>query len=351
MTTVIMQIFNITKAATAAAELFETIDRTSTIDPMSTSGLQPDDCVGNIELQDVVFAYPSRPDSQVLNGLSLSIPAKKTTALVGASGSGKSTIVALLERWYDQKAGTITLDGRNIRDLNLRYLRTKIRLVQQEPVLFSGTVFDNVAYGLLGTKHENAIAEKKLQLVQDACKDAFAHEFVEQLPEQYFTQIGERARMLSGGKLTSQLMTNMIQLLIRGLQVRSKESPSQGVSSPTLRFFSWMRRRVPWTLGLRPSYSKLWTTSAPIEPQSLLLTSFPQSKKPTTLLLCRRVLSLSKVLTTNCSLAGVPTQNSFGRRTWSEHLESMQAKRVNFIMKTWLKKMISTSAGWHSSAR
>jgi ATP-binding cassette subfamily B (MDR/TAP) protein 1 len=201
MTTVIMQIFNITKAATSAIELFQTIDRTSLIDPMATSGLQPEQCTGNIELKDVEFSYPSRPDSQVLNRLSLSIPAGKTTALVGASGSGKSTVVALLERWYDQTSGSITLDGQNIRDLNLRYLRTKIRLVQQEPVLFSGTVFDNVAYGLLGTRYENATAEKKLQLVQDACKDAFAHEFVEQLPEQYFTQIGERAKMISGGKV------------------------------------------------------------------------------------------------------------------------------------------------------
>lgn len=202
MTTVIMQIFNITKAATSAVELFQTIDRTSLIDPMSTFGLKPEQCVGNIELRDVSFSYPSRSETQVLNGLSLSIPARKTTALVGASGSGKSTVVALLERWYDQTAGSITLDGQSIRDLNLRYLRTKIRLVQQEPVLFSGTVFENVAYGLLGTEHENATAEKKLQLVQDACKDAFAHEFVELLPEQYFTQIGERARMLSGGKST-----------------------------------------------------------------------------------------------------------------------------------------------------
>jgi ATP-binding cassette subfamily B (MDR/TAP) protein 1 len=204
MTTVILQIFNITKAATAAVELFDTIDRTSKIDPMSTSGLQPDQCTGNIELRDVSFTYPSRPDSKVLDNISVSIPAGKTTALVGASGAGKSSVVALLERWYDQTAGSITLDGQNIQDLNLRYLRTKIRLVQQEPVLFSGTVFDNVAYGLLGTEHENASAEKKLQLVQDACKDAFAHEFVEQLPEQYLTQIGERARMLSGGKSVSQ---------------------------------------------------------------------------------------------------------------------------------------------------
>lgn len=200
MTTVIMQLFNITKAATAADELFHTIDRKSPIDPMSTTGMIPEHCVGDIELRDVEFAYPSRPDTQVLAGLSLSIPARKTTALVGASGSGKSTVVALLERWYDQAAGSITLDGMETRDLNLRYLRTKIRLVQQEPVLFSGTVFDNVAHGLLGTEHESASPEKKLQLVQNACKDAFAHEFVEQLPEQYFTQIGERARMLSGGK-------------------------------------------------------------------------------------------------------------------------------------------------------
>lgn len=203
MTTVIFQIFNITKAATAADELFTTIDKQSAIDPMSSAGLQPEHCNGDIELQNVHFAYPSRPDSQVLDGLSLSIPARKTTALVGASGSGKSTIVALLERWYDQAAGSITLDGINIHELSLRYLRTKVRLVQQEPVLFSGTVFDNVVYGLLGTENENASEEKKLQLVKDACKDAFAHEFIEQLPEQYYTKIGERARMLSGGEYLS----------------------------------------------------------------------------------------------------------------------------------------------------
>lgn len=200
MTTVIMQVFNITKAATAAIELFQTIDRVSSIDPMSPSGLKPDQCTGDIELSDVAFSYPSRPDSQVLRGLTLSVPAKKTTALVGASGSGKSTIVALLERFYDFSAGSIKLDGQNICDLNIGYLRTKIRLVSQEPILFSGTVFDNVAYGLLGTEHEDASPEKKLQLVQEACKDAFAHDFVDQLPEKYFTQIGERARMLSGGE-------------------------------------------------------------------------------------------------------------------------------------------------------
>ena len=188
------------RAASAAIDLFELMDRKSRIDSLDPFGIEPAALIGEVELESVRFNYPMRPDTMVLRDFSLKIPAGKVTALVGPSGSGKSTIIGLLERWYDQTGGSITLDGHNIRDLNLRYLRTKIRLVQQEPVLFSGTVFDNVAYGLLGTEHEDASAEKKLQLVQDACKDAFAHEFVEQLPEGYFTQIGERARMLSGGK-------------------------------------------------------------------------------------------------------------------------------------------------------
>jgi len=279
MTTVIIQIFNITKAATSAVELFQTIDRTSHIDPMSTSGLKPEQCTGNIELKDVSFWYPSRPDSQVLKGLSLSVPAKKTTALVGASGSGKSTIVALLERWYDQSSGSITLDGENISDLNLRYLRTKIRLVQQEPVLFSGTIYDNVAYGLLGTEHENATAGKKLELVQDACKDAYAHEFVEQLPEQYFTQIGERARMLSGGNSMNSSPRPMNQLLTTLIQVRSRESRSRGASSPTRQSYCSTKQPAPWTLGPRRLCNKRSTMSALTVRQSLSPTNSPLSRK------------------------------------------------------------------------
>jgi ATP-binding cassette, subfamily B (MDR/TAP), member 1 len=136
----------------------------------------------------------------VLHGLTLDIPSGKKTALVGSSGSGKSTIIGLLERWYDPAAGLITLDGVNLRDLNVRWLRTRIRLVQQEPILFSGTVFDNVAYGLVGTEYEHGPQDTKVKLVEDACKEAFAHGFIEQLPQRYFTQVGERARMLSGGQ-------------------------------------------------------------------------------------------------------------------------------------------------------
>ncbi|PKX96023.1 ABC transporter ATP-binding protein [Aspergillus novofumigatus IBT 16806] len=200
LTQVAPQIITITKAAAAADELFRVIDKQSAIDSLSTAGLTPEKCVGEIEIKALEFAYPSRPDTQVLNGLNLSVPAGKTTALVGASGSGKSTIVGLLERWYDPAAGAILLDGVEIQKLNIAWLRTQIRLVQQEPVLFSGTIFDNVAFGLEGTPYAEAPYEQKLALVKEACRDAYAHEFIENLPRQYDTQIGERARMLSGGQ-------------------------------------------------------------------------------------------------------------------------------------------------------
>ena len=191
MQTVAIQVITVSKAVSAAAELFEVIDRTSSIDPHSTSGLRPAGCNGSIEIRGVSFAYPSRPDSSVLDGLTLDIPANKTTAIVGPSGCGKSTIVALLERWYDSSEGKIYLDGTDVTQFNLNWLRTNVRLVQQEPVLFSGTVFDNVAYGLVGTEHENDPREHKMHLVQDACKAAFAHHFIEQLPHGYQVRTDE----------------------------------------------------------------------------------------------------------------------------------------------------------------
>ena len=130
----------------------------------------------------------------------MSAPDGKTTALVGASGSGKSTIVGLLERWYDSATGSILLDGIDTRNLNVSWLRTQIQLVQQEPVLFSGTIFENVAFGLIGTQYAEASYDEKFGLVQNACRDVYAHEFIVTLPQQYDTEIGERASTLSGGQ-------------------------------------------------------------------------------------------------------------------------------------------------------
>ncbi|KAI3579593.1 ABC transporter type 1, transmembrane domain-containing protein [Fusarium oxysporum f. sp. albedinis] len=144
------------RAAAAATELFRLIDRQSAIDPFDDSGERPGSLVGDVELQDVSFRYPTRLDVTVLDKLSLHVPAGKVTALVGTSGSGKSTVIGLFEHWYDPTAGTIRLDGKDVKNLNLHWLRTNVRLVQQEPVLFNGTVFENIADGLVGTPWETA---------------------------------------------------------------------------------------------------------------------------------------------------------------------------------------------------
>ncbi|RKK98516.1 Leptomycin B resistance protein pmd1 [Fusarium oxysporum] len=188
------------RAAAAATELFRLIDRQSAIDPFDDSGERPDSLVGDVELQDVSFRYPTRPDVAVLDKLSLHVPAGKVTALVGTSGSGKSTAIGLLERWYDPTAGTIRLDGKDVKDLNLHWLRTNVRLVQQEPVLFNGTVFENIADGLVGTPWETASHDEQRQRVEDAAKLSFAHDFIVGLSHGYDTRIGERGGLLSGGQ-------------------------------------------------------------------------------------------------------------------------------------------------------
>lgn len=118
----------------------------------------------------------------------------------GASGSGKSTIIGLLERWYLPRSGTIELDGHSIETLNLNWLRTNVRLVQQEPVLFNGTAFENIANGLVGTPWEHAPVEEQQKRVEQAADFAFAHDFISKLPEGYNSRIGEHGGLLSGGQ-------------------------------------------------------------------------------------------------------------------------------------------------------
>jgi ATP-binding cassette subfamily B (MDR/TAP) protein 1 len=118
---------------------------------------------------------------------------------VGASGCGKSTLVGLVERWYDSSSGQILLDGKSISDYNTKWLRSHVRLVQQEPVLFRGTIFENVSKGFVGPQLELS-REKQMELVQEACRASNAHDFITDLPEGYETQVGERASMLSGGQ-------------------------------------------------------------------------------------------------------------------------------------------------------
>ena len=184
----------------AAAKLYETIDRVPDIDSANPDGIQPVEIKGEITLEDVKFSYPSRPTVQVFKSLNLTFTAGKTAALVGASGSGKSTIISLVERFYDPSSGAVKFDGHDLKDFNLKWLRNQIGLVSQEPILFATTIKDNVAHGLIGSKFENASEEEKDTLIKDACLKANADGFISKLPEGYDTTVGERGFLLSGGQ-------------------------------------------------------------------------------------------------------------------------------------------------------
>ncbi|KAG9505567.1 hypothetical protein J7337_002539 [Fusarium musae] len=189
-----------TNAVAAAAKIFNTIDRVSPLDSSSNEGEKLENIQGSIRLSKIKHIYPSRPEVTVMDDVSLEIPAGKVTALVGASGSGKSTIVGLVERFYDPVQGTVYLDGHDISKLNLRWLRQQMALVSQEPTLFGTTIFNNIRHGLIGTKYEDASEEKQHELVIEAAKKANAHDFVSSLPEKYETNVGERGFLLSGGQ-------------------------------------------------------------------------------------------------------------------------------------------------------
>jgi ATP-binding cassette subfamily B (MDR/TAP) protein 1 len=190
----------LTTAISAAAKIYNTIDRVSPLDGTSDDGIKLDRVEGTIELRDVKHIYPSRPEVTVMDGVSLLVPAGKQTALVGASGSGKSTIVGLVERFYTPVGGQVLLDGHDVSTLNLRWLRQQISLVSQEPTLFGTTIYENIAHGLIGTEWEKTTEEKQKELVIGAAKMANAHDFVSALPEGYATHVGERGFLLSGGQ-------------------------------------------------------------------------------------------------------------------------------------------------------
>ncbi|KAI1907118.1 hypothetical protein LOZ61_006317 [Ophidiomyces ophidiicola] len=216
----------ISKAAGASSSFFEVLDA-----PVpDSSGLKAPDVspTGDIELKNVTFSYPSRPNVNVLKNLSIEIPGSKITALVGPSGCGKSTIVALLERWYQVEdsetlvgsnkplfnekegcsktvpptahTGSITIGATSLLNVDLKWWRSQIGLVQQEPFCFNASIYKNVSYGLVGSAWENEDEVMKRKLVKEACQEAFAHEFIDRLPQGYDTIVGESGIKLSGGQ-------------------------------------------------------------------------------------------------------------------------------------------------------
>ncbi|XP_052199324.1 putative ABC transporter B family member 8 [Diospyros lotus] len=181
----------LTEAAVAASRIIDRINRIPAIDGEDTEGIVLDKIRGEVEFEHVKFTYPSRPDSIVLKDFSLRIEAGKTVALVGASGSGKSTVIALLQRFYDADGGTLSIDGVDIKAMKLKWLRGKMGLVSQEHALFGTSVKGNIMFGKLDATMDEVVA---------AAMAANAHNFIRELPEGYETKVGERGALLSGGQ-------------------------------------------------------------------------------------------------------------------------------------------------------
>ncbi|KAM4702863.1 ATP-dependent translocase ABCB1-like [Rhinophrynus dorsalis] len=182
---------SIANARGAAYEVYNIINKKRPIDSSSTEGHKPDRLIGNIEFKNIHFSYPSRPDIPILKGLSLKVEAGKTIALVGSSGCGKSTTIQLLQRFYDPPVGEVTVDGHDVRTLNVKWLRENIGVVSQEPVLFGTTIRENIRYG----REDVTDAE-----IEQATKEANAYDFISKLPDTFDTMVGERGAQLSGGQ-------------------------------------------------------------------------------------------------------------------------------------------------------
>ncbi|KAM4028834.1 ATP-binding cassette sub-family B member 5-like isoform 2-T2 [Anomaloglossus baeobatrachus] len=181
------------KAKSAASHLFALFNREPAIDSYSLKGQKPVNWQGNLELHQISFNYPSRPDVSVLQDLSVTIHSGQTVAFVGSSGCGKSTSVQLLQRFYDPCQGAVLFDNTNIKDFNVQWLRSQIGIVSQEPMLFDCSIAENIAYG-------DNTRKVSMEEIQCAAKAANIHSFIEELPEKYNTSVGGKGTQLSGGQ-------------------------------------------------------------------------------------------------------------------------------------------------------
>jgi ABC-type multidrug transport system fused ATPase/permease subunit len=195
----VMNLFNsytsLIKSSGAGDKVFELLDRLIPEPGTGHDGVNAGIDTGpsqlNIHIQQLNFSYPSRLDQQILTNLDIDIPAGKTIALVGKSGCGKSTIIGLLQRFYDPDGGAVIVNDKNLKDINLKSHRQRIGVVTQDPVLFTGSIRDNILYGAKNKTDADVI---------NAAKLANAHVFIEGFPDGYDTQVGERGMQLSGGQ-------------------------------------------------------------------------------------------------------------------------------------------------------
>ncbi|CAM6101084.1 unnamed protein product [Calypogeia fissa] len=182
---------DLVKGGQAVESVFKVLDRVTAIDPEDPKGEKVENIKGDVKLKHVTFAYPSRPDVIIFKDLNLSVHSGRSLALVGASGSGKTSVIALIERFYDPISGQVLINGKDIKRYNLKSVRQHVALVQQEPALFSSTVYENIMYGKEGATEAEVI---------EAAKAANVHNFISSLPDGYKTQVGDRGVQLSGGQ-------------------------------------------------------------------------------------------------------------------------------------------------------
>ena len=186
-------LMDINNAFSAAEKIFEVLDRKPKIDCNPATGLKLNEVSGETEISDGVFAYPTRPNTNVLKKLSLSIRRGEKVALVGQSGCGKSTVIQMIQRFYDLDDGSLSLDNNDIRNLNLPFVRSKLGIVSQEPVLFNKTIAENIQYG------DNSRTVSMEEVIESARK-ANIHNFVTGLTDGYETSVGGKGSQLSGGQ-------------------------------------------------------------------------------------------------------------------------------------------------------
>ncbi|XP_037948708.1 ATP-dependent translocase ABCB1-like isoform X1 [Teleopsis dalmanni] len=184
-----IEAFGIAKGA--CAKVFNLIEQIPTINPIEPKGKVLNEPLNEIEFKDIEFEYPTRKEVQILNKLNLKIHRGQTVALVGPSGCGKSTCIQLIQRFYDPQGGSVLFNGVDLTEININWIRERIGVVGQEPILFGTSIYENIRYG-----KEDATREE----IEEAARAANAHIFIKKLPQGYDTLVGERGAQLSGGQ-------------------------------------------------------------------------------------------------------------------------------------------------------